>query len=76
MPEPLATEEVVAEAPATGPLTHSRSESQMVVTPLDEDGVTPKGIQQPLNEPKSAKLIGQEHTETKGGDEVNTNKES
>ena len=50
----------------------------MVVTPLDENGVIPKGVQPPLNEPKSAKLVEQERieTETKGGDEVNTNKES
>jgi len=48
----------------------------MIVTPLDEDGVTPKGVQPHLNEPKSAKIPGQEQLETEPKDEVNTNKES
>lgn len=65
------------EEPPPQPLTHSRSESH-VITPLDEDGVTPKGAPTQLIEPKSAatKLVQDRHDMEIKGEEAQTNKES
>lgn len=62
---------------AVHPLTHARSESQMP-TPLDENGVTPKGLGTQLVEPKSAaaKLAQDRLDGDKKGEETQTNKES